>query len=318
VGRLSIFPERASTVAGEVDALYAFLTAVSILMTVLIFFCVFLFAVKYRRRTPNDRPRPIYGSIPLEITWSAVPFGVMLIMFGWGAKLFFESSTPPPNTLDIYVTGKQWMWKVQYPDGHAEINQLHVPTGRPVRLIMASEDVIHSFYIPAFRIKRDVVPGTYQTMWFEATKPGDYHLFCAEYCGTDHSRMRGVVTVMQPADYEAWLSGGRRGGTLTERGRTLFEQFGCAGCHAEAQRGRCPPLQNVYGRPQPLEGGGSVIADENYIRESIFDPNAKIVAGYQPNIMPSFQGQIDEQGLLELMAYIRSLSAPAAPKGVSK
>ncbi len=303
----SIFPARASTIAGEIDALYSFEVIVAGIMTVLIFFCVFLFAIRYRRRHPDERPRPIHGSVALEVAWSVIPFLVMLVMFGWGAKLYFESYTPPRDALDIYVVGRQWMWKVQHPGGQAEINELHIPIGTPVRLTLASQDVIHSFFIPAFRIKHDVVPGQYQTMWFQATQTGRFHLFCAEYCGTDHSGMGGWVTAMTPADYENWLSGGGKNGTMTEFGERLFTQFGCASCHVMGAQGRCPTLQYVYGHPVELEVGGTVMADDNYIRESILNPNAKIVRGYHPDIMPVFQGQVTEEQLMQLLAYIKSL-----------
>jgi cytochrome c oxidase subunit II len=304
MGVFSIFPERASTAAGEVDALYGFLLVVGVGMTALIFFFVFFFAIKYRRKSPDDpAPKAIHGSIPLEIAWSTIPFLVMLVMFAWGTKLYFQNYTPPPNdTLDIYVTGKQWMWKVQYPNGQREINELHVPTGRPVKLILASEDVIHSFYIPAFRLKHDVVPGSYQTYWFEATKIGRYHIFCAEYCGTNHSDMGGWVTVMEPAEYANWLSGGTEG-SMKEQGEKLFQQYGCVTCHLT-------DLANVFGKPVTLEDGRTVLVDEAYIRESILNPNAKIVKGYKPDIMPVYEGQIGDDGVLQLIAYIKSLSAP--------
>jgi cytochrome c oxidase subunit 2 len=305
----SIFPPRASTAAGEIDALYAFLLLVGIGMTVLIFLVVAVFAIKYRRKSPDDpAPKPIHGSIPLEIAWSVIPFLVMLVMFAWGTKLYFQNyASPPENSLDVYVTGKQWMWKVQYPGGQREINALHVPVGRPVKLTLASEDVIHSFFIPAFRLKHDVVPGSYETFWFQATKPGRYHIFCAEYCGTNHSAMGGWVTVMDPAAYESWLSGGA-GASMAEQGRALFEQYGCVSCHLTEQKGRCPSLRNVFGNPVQLDNGRTVMADEAYIRESIINPNAKIVFGYKPDVMPVFQGQINEDGLLQLIAYIKSLS----------
>jgi len=308
----SIFPAPASATAGEVDALYSFLLVVCIGMTAIIFFCVFFFAVTYRRKHEDDpAPKAIHGSLPLEIMWSVGPFFVMLVMFAWGTKLYFQNYTPPlHDTLDIYITGKQWMWKVQYPTGRAEINELHVPTGRPVKLIMASEDVIHSFYIPAFRLKRDVVPGSYQTYWFEATKPGRYHIFCAEYCGTNHSDMTGWVTVMEPNEYANWLAGST-GGSMKEQGEKLFQQYGCVTCHVTDREGRCPSLLNVFGRPVVLEDGRSVPADEAYIRESILNPNAKIVKGYPRDVMPVFQGQIGEDGLLQLIVYIKSLSPPA-------
>jgi cytochrome c oxidase subunit 2 len=308
---LSIFPPRASTTAGQVDALYMYLVLVSGLMCLLIFLAVFIFAIKYRRKSPDERPKAIHGSMMLEITWSVIPFLAMLVMFAWGTKLYFQNYTPPRfGTLDIYVTGKQWMWKVQYPNGVREINELHVPTGRPVKLILASEDVIHSFFIPAFRLKHDVVPGSYQTYWFEATKTGRYHLFCAEYCGTNHSEMTGWVTVMDPAEYETWLAGGTAGESMQQAGERLFQQYGCLNCHVLDQEGRSPSLRNVFGHSVQLENGRTVIADEPYIRESILNPNAKIVKGYKRNVMPVFQGQIGEDGLLPLMVYIKSLSQP--------
>ncbi len=305
-----LFPPRAAATAGEIDALYVFLVAVSGAMTLLIFFCIAFFALKYRRREGDPMPRPIHGSVVLETAWSVIPFFIMLAMFGWGTKLYFENYTPPKETLDIYVTGKQWMWKIQHPTGQREINELHVPTGRAVKLILASEDVVHSFYIPAFRLKHDVVPGSYQTYWFEATKPGKYHLFCAEYCGANHSKMTGWVTVMEPADYANWLAGSSTG-TMAEQGAKLFEQYGCITCHVLDSQGRCPTLRYVFGHPVVLEGGRTVNADEAYLRESILNPNAKIVKGYPRDVMPVFHGQIGEDGLLQLIAYIKSLSPPA-------
>ncbi len=308
MGTFSIFPPRASAGAGEVDALYSFLLVVGITMTALIFFFVFFFAIKYRRKHDDDRPRAIHGSLPLEIAWSVLPFLIMLMMFGWGTDLYFRNYSPPPtNTLDIYVTGKQWMWKVQHPGGQREINELHVPMGRAVKLTLASEDVIHSFYIPAFRLKHDVVPGSYQTYWFQPTKPGRYHIFCAEYCGTNHSRMIGWVTVMDPNAYETWLAGGV-GESLVEQGQKLFSQYGCVTCHVMDAQGRCPTLRYVFGKPVVLEDGRTVVADEAYLRESILNPNAKIVKGYHRDIMPVFQGQIGEDQLLQLIVYIKSLS----------
>jgi cytochrome c oxidase subunit 2 len=248
-----------------------------------------------------------------------IPFLVMLVMFAWGTKLYFQNYTPPrKDTLDIYVVGKQWMWKVQYPDGQREIDELHVPTGRTVKLTLASEDVIHSFFIPAFRLKHDVVPGSYETYWFEATQPGRYHIFCAEYCGTNHSEMKGWVTVMSPNDYQAWLRGGAPAESMAEQGHKLFAQYGCVTCHVTDQQGRAPALNNVFGHPVELEDGRTVIADEAFLRESILNPNAKIAKGYLPNIMPAFQDQIKEDGLLQLIVYIKSLSGfDAAAKTTS-
>jgi cytochrome c oxidase subunit II len=312
MGVFSIFPARASTSAGEVDALYAFLLVVGIGMTTLIFLAVFFLAIKYRRKSPDDpMPKAIHGSLPLEIAWSVIPLLVMLVMFAWGTKLYFQNYSPPPNnTFDIYITGKQWMWKIQYPTGQREINELHVPVGRAVKLILASEDVIHSFYIPAFRLKHDVVPGSYQTYWFIPTTPGRYHIFCAEYCGTNHSDMGGWVTVMAPNEFANWLAGGT-GGSMREQGEKLFQQYGCVTCHVTNSQGRCPSLLNVFGKPVVLDDGRTVLADEAYIRESILNPNAKIVKGYQHDIMPVFEGQISEDGLLQLIVYIKSLSPPA-------
>jgi len=314
MGVFSIFPSRASVAAAEVDALYTFLLVVGGAMTILIFAAVFFFAVRYRRKSPDDpAPKAIHGSLPLEVAWTVGPFLVMLVMFGWGTKLYFQNYTPPVHdTLDIYITGKQWMWKVQYPTGQREINELHVPMGRAVKLILASEDVVHSFYVPALRLKHDVVPGSYQTFWFEPKEPGRYHIFCAEYCGTGHSDMGGWMTVMTPSDYENWLAGGSGGGSMVEQGAKLFQQYGCVTCHVTDHEGRCPSLLNVFGRPVVLDDGRTVMADEAYVRESILNPNAKVVKGYKHDIMPVFEGQISEEGLLQLIVYVKSLSPPAA------
>ena len=317
MGIFSIFPDRASTAAGEVDALYAFLLVVGIAMTIIIFFFVAFFAFKYRRKGPDDRPKAIHGSLPLEIIWSVIPFLVMLVMFAWGTKLYFQNYTPPrKDTLDIYVVGKQWMWKVQYQDGQREINELHVPTGRAVKLTLASEDVLHSFYIPAFRLKHDVVPGSYETFWFEATNPGRYHIFCAEYCGTNHSEMKGWVTVMAPNDYQDWLRRGVPEESMAEQGERLFGHYGCVTCHVTDQQGRAPSLTDVFGHPVQLEDGRTVIADETFLRESILNPNAKVVKGYQHNLMPAFQDQIKEEDLLQLIVYIKSLSTSNGAAGL--
>lgn len=310
---IPMWPEAASTAASEVDKLYIFLVVVSVIMTTVIFLGVFLFAVIYRKKDPKYVPPHIHGSNVLEVAWSVAPFLVMLVMFVWGTKLYFDNYTIPTTSdaIDIYVVAKQWMWKVQYPEGQREINELHVPVGRKVRLTMASEDVIHSFFVPAFRLKRDVVPGHYNTAWFEATKPGRYHLFCAEYCGTEHSGMVGWVTVMEPGAYENWLSGGGTEGTMASQGEKMFQQLGCSTCHQLDEQGRGPNLRGLYGRPVLLEGGRSVQADGAYIRESILSPNAKIVAGFKSDVMPTFQGQVSEETVLQLIAYIKSLAPKA-------
>ncbi len=305
-----LFPQQASTVAARVDALYFFLIAVSVFFAVLIFLLVIYFAIRYRRHSELEVPRPLIGSTKLEITWTVIPFVIAMGIFVWGTTLYFDINRIPADTLDILVVGKQWMWKIQHPQGPREINNLHVPVGQAVKLTMTSEDVIHSFFIPAFRVKMDVLPGRYSRTWFEATKVGKYHLFCAEYCGTKHSAMGGWVYVMDPVDYEAWLSGGNAGEPLEVSGQKLFEQLRCNTCHLANATGRGPSLVGAFGKPVELQNGQTVVADEAYIRESILNPQAKIVAGYPQN-MPTFQGQITETGLLQIIAYIKSLQVEA-------
>lgn len=302
-----LFPEQASTLAAQVDYLYFFLIAVSLFFSVLIFFLIYIFSVRYRRKSEHEVPEQIPGLLKLEILWSVIPFLLCMVVFVWGATLYFDTYSPPKDALEYYVVGKQWMWHIQHPTGQREINELHIPTGQPIKLTMATEDVIHSFYIPAFRIKRDVVPGRYTSMWFEATKPGEYHLFCAEYCGTKHSQMRGRVVVMEPADYQNWLSGGVANEPLEVIGEKKFRQLACHTCHVDKPDARGPSLVGVFGEPVRLQNGQTVTVDETYIRESILNPNAKIAAGYRP-VMPTFKGQIDEVGLLQITAYIKSLA----------
>src|SRR5215510_10450359 len=304
---LPLFPEQASTGAMRVDALFMFLMAVSIFFAALIFFLVLYFAIKYRRRSEAEQPQPIRSDLRLEVLWTVIPLGLTMVMFAWGANLYFTMARPPADALEITVVGKQWMWKFQHPEGPREINELHVPIGRAVKLTMASEDVIHSVYVPAFRVKMDVVPGRYTSLWFEATQTGTFHLFCAEYCGTSHAGMIGQVVVMSPAAYEQWLSGGATGESLVAAGERLFQQLGCQTCHRTDAAARAPALEGLFGRTQRLQSGETIIVDEAYVRESILYPNAKLAVGYQP-IMPTFQGQISEEGLLQLIAYIRSLS----------
>lgn len=312
---LPLFPERASSHAGRVDALYFFLVAVSGFFALLITVLIIYYAIKYRRRSSDELGTPILGSMRLEVIWVVIPLILSMVIFLWGANVFFELSSIPAEHLDIYVVAKQWMWKFQHQDGQREINELHVPVNRNVQLTMATEDVIHSFYVPAFRIKADVVPGRYNTTWFKATKPGRYHLFCAEYCGTNHSGMGGWVVVMEPSEYQAWLSGGPAEGSLASRGQKLFQDLACNTCHRSDRQGRGPMLEGLFGKPVLLSNGETVIADESYIRESILYPKAKIVAGFRP-LMPTFKGLITEEQLLELVAYIKSLGAqPAPPSG---
>jgi cytochrome c oxidase subunit 2 len=290
-----------------VDALLYYLLGISIFFSGLIFLLLFIFAIRYRRRALAEPPPPsILGDLRLEILWTVVPFVITMSIFLWGASLYFTMSRPPAAALEVQVVGKQWMWKIQHPDGQREINELHVPLGRPVKVTMTSEDVIHSFFVPAFRVKMDAVPGRYTTLWFEATRAGEYHLFCTEYCGTVHSGMVGRVVVMEPVQYQQWLSGGVPGEPLAMAGERLFQQLGCVSCHRAEAQARGPALEGIFGKPVRLQSGDMVRVDEAYIRESILNPNAKIVAGYQP-IMPTFQGQISEEGVLQIIAYLRSL-----------
>jgi cytochrome c oxidase subunit II len=303
---LPLFPEQASTFAERVDALYYYLLSVSGFFVLLIFALIFYFAVKYRRRSEGEQTPPILGSIPLEVAWIVIPFILVMIMFVWGASLYFTAFSPPANAMEIFVIGKQWMWKVQHPEGRREIDELHVPVGYPVKLTITSQDVIHSFYIPAFRIKMDAVPGRYTSTWFEASKTGTFHLFCAEYCGTAHAGMGGRVVVMKPAEYEQWLRTGAPEESLVAAGGRLFQQLGCSGCHSQNSIARAPLLDGVYGKPVPLQSGQVVLADESYIRDSILLPQKDVVAGYAP-VMPPFQGRISEEELMQIIAYIRFL-----------
>lgn len=301
---LPFFPEQASTMAPRTDALLFFLVAVSAFFLVVIGCTVIYFAVKYRRRSDLDRPPRISSPLALEVVWIAIPVGLTMIMFYWGADLYTQIKRPPDNATEVFVIGKQWMWKIQHMEGVREINELHVPVGHPIKLTMTSEDVIHSFFVPAFRVKQDVVPGRYTTTWFEATKVGTYELFCAQYCGTDHARMTGHIIVVEPSAYDAWLSNSP-GAAVASIGEKLFEQLGCVACH-RVTTPRGPSLVGLFGRTVHLQNGATLLADDVYLRESILDPAAKIVAGYQP-IMPTFKGLVSEEGLLQLLAYIKSL-----------
>jgi cytochrome c oxidase subunit 2 len=308
-----LWPVRAAAGAGNVDALYIFLLALSGFMCLAIFTMILVFATKYRRQRGVEAEQ-IEGSSALEITWSIIPLGIFMVIFVWGAVIYFHERTPPRDASEVYVVAKQWMWKLQHQEGPREINELHVPVGRNVKLIMTSQDVIHSFYVPAFRIKQDVLPGRYTTAWFRASKPGTYHLFCSQYCGTMHSGMIGQVVVMEPPQYEAWLSGGATSGSLAASGDSLFQQLGCSTCHRSDAQGRGPNLVGIFGKPVQLEGGRTVIADENYIRQCILSPAANIPSGFKP-IMPVFAGLVSEEQLTALVAYIKSLTP--APSGTA-
>jgi len=305
---LPLFPPRASALAWQVDGLYFLLVAVSAFFTLLIFVLIFVFAIKYRREV-HPHPVQIEGSLPLELTWTLIPLGICMIFFAWGSLIYFQEARAPKGSMEVYAVAKQWMWKFEHETGQREINQLHVPVGRDVKMIMSSQDVIHSFFVPAFRVKADVLPGRFTMTWFRPTVPGTYYLFCAEYCGTQHSGMIGEVVVMEPAAFQAWLSGGGASGSLASNGQQLFQQLGCSTCHRFDTQGRGPNLVGAFGKPVLLEDGRTVVADENYVRESILNPGAKIVAGFKP-IMPSFQGQVSEESLMALVAYVKSLAQP--------
>jgi cytochrome c oxidase subunit 2 len=317
-----LFPESASSLAGDVDALYLVWVAISVFFTLLIAGLILYLMARYRRRDPDDVGADEQAPVWLEIAWSAIPLAITLVMFAWGTLVFYDIYRPPQDAVEYTAIGRQWMWKLQHPEGQREINTLHVPVGQSVRLKLASEDVIHSFYIPAFRVKQDVVPGRYTSLWFRPTKVGVYHLFCAEYCGAEHSKMVGSVIVMEPQDYENWLSGGTGGKSMVSSGGELFQSLACVTCHVGApgrtQRG--PSLEGVYGHQVALADGRAIVADDNYIRESILTPTAKVVAGYDP-VMPTFQGQVSEEQLSQLVAYVRSLggtgSSPAGGTGGS-
>ncbi len=306
------FPQQASEQAAQVDAIYFFLVAVSGFFAALIAILVVAFAFKFHRKRHDQVGDAIHGSIALELLWTIIPLGITMIMFVWGAQLFFHLTRPPKGAMEIYIVGKQWMWKAQHMDGAREINELHVPVGRAVKLIMGSEDVIHSFFIPEFRVKADVIPGRYNTMWFTASKPGKYHIFCTQYCGTKHSAMIGWVTALGPSDYQAWLSGGSTTGTMADAGEKLFSSLACNSCHLDTGQGRGPVLKGAYGKPVELEGGATVTMDDAYIRESILTPQAKVVRGFQP-VMPPFQGLVSEEQLLQLIAYVKSLGTSQGP-----
>ncbi len=312
--QLPIYPEQASNFAPHVDALMLFITAVCVFFAAAITTAIVVFFFKYHRKESNAVGIPIQEDSRLEAVWMIVPLILSMAMFGWGAVIYVDYRRAPLDTLDIYVIAKQWMWKAQQPSGLKEINELHVPVGRNIRLILASEDVIHDFFVPAFRVKMDVVPGHYNTMWFRPTKPGRYHFFCSQYCGTNHALMGGWVTVMEPSDYAAWLSGSS-GGTanLVVAGEKLFAEKACITCHVANGTGRAPSLNGMYGAQVLLADGSTVVADEAYVRESILQPNAKIVARYPP-LMPTFQGQLTEEQILALTAYIKSLQSQPVPE----
>jgi len=308
-----LFPDSASNHAGNVDALFVIWAVISIFFTILIAGLIVYFMARYRRKHPEEVGTNEEMAVWLEIAWSAIPLAIALTMFVWGTSVFFDLYRPPANAVEYTAIGRQWMWKIQHPEGQREINTLHVPVGQAVKMKLASEDVIHSFYIPAFRIKQDAVPGRYTSIWFQATRPGVYHLFCAEYCGAEHSKMIGSIIVMEPRDYENWLAGGAAGKSMVASGADLFQSLACVTCHRAGDTGRLargPALEGVYGSQVKLADGRTVTADDDYLRESILNPTAKVVAGFDP-VMPTFQGQVSEEQLSQLIDYVKSLGATA-------
>jgi cytochrome c oxidase subunit 2 len=296
--------------ASAVDLLFAGLLTSSVLVIVLLFFLLLRFAVHYRAGNAGaDRDHRIKKTWHWEVSWTVATLVAFLLLFVWSAQLYLRLGDAPADAMPIYLVGKQWMWHVQHVGGQREINELHLPLGPAVRLVMSSQDVIHSFFIPAFRIKHDVVPGATETLWFRPRKPGVFHLFCAEYCGTDHSRMTGRIVVMEPAEFAQWLAQQDVSGTLAANGERLFRQLGCSGCHGAGSSVRAPALDGLYGRAVPLSDSTIEVADERFIRDSILKPRSRVVAGYEP-LMPSYEGRISEDELVSIVAYIKSLTGP--------
>jgi cytochrome c oxidase subunit 2 len=308
-------PPSASNFAPEYDFIFYTLLALTILFTLIVGIAVTVFTIRYRRGTKVDRSRPIYEDLRLELTWTIIPLILGLIMFFFGARLFIHMKTPPPDAQEIFVIGKQWMWHAQHANGVRENNTLHVPVGRPVKLTMISQDVIHAFYIPAFRVQYHVVPGRYTQMWFTATKAGVYHLFCGMYCGTQHSEMGGKVVAMDPKDWANWIANGGNTVppmTMEQAGHRLYNRLSCNNCHGAESNLRAPSLYGIYNSKRSFANGGAAIADDTYIRESILRPHNRLTQGYGPT-MPAYEGQLSEEDVLNLIAYIRNIGGMANP-----
>jgi len=301
----ALFPREASTIAPYADELYFFLILITIVGVLLVGALIFGFSILYRK---EKHPVAIQneGSTLMEATWTIIPLAIFLVCFVWGALLYFRIYNPPTNAMNIYIVGKQWMWKAEHPGGQHEINALHVPTGRPVQLTMISQDVFHSFSLPDFRVKREVIPGRYTTVWFEATTPGTYHIFCTQYCGTKHSAMIGQVTVLTPEDYQKWTEESTSGMSLAQNGERLFASMGCNACHSGSAAARGPNLAGVYGSKLQLANGSQVLVNDAYLRDAILNPSQHVTAGYAP-IMPTYQGQVSEEGLIDLVEYVKTL-----------
>ena len=303
----ALFPAEASTIAPYTDALYFFLVAISLVGLVFVTALIFYFSIRYRR-DKNPVATQVEGSTILEATWTIIPLALFLVVFVWGGLLYFRIYNPPSNSMNIYIVGKQWMWKAEHPGGQHEINALHVPIGQPIQLTMISQDVFHSFSIPDFRVKREVIPGRYSTVWFQATDAGTYHIFCTQYCGTLHSGMIGEVTAMAPADYKKWLDESTSGTSLAQNGERLFASMGCNACHSGNAAARGPSLAGVYGSKLTLTDGSQVLVNDAYLRDAILNPSQHVTAGYAP-IMPTYQGQISEDGLIDLVEFIKQLQS---------
>lgn len=301
-----LFPPQAASGSHEVDALFFALTLISLFFIAIIFLPILFFSIKYRRGSPADRSNPANGSNLLESGWTLGAVVLSLGLFGWGALGYFHLERKPADAIEVQVVGKQWMWKIQHAEGKREINELHVPVDRTIALTMTSQDVIHSFFVPAFRVKQDVVPGKYTSEWFKPTRTGEYHIFCSQYCGTQHARMIGRVIVMQPAAYEKWLKSGEQTESIVLAGQRLFHDRGCSGCHAANSKFHAPLLEGLYRKPVPLADGTMVTADDQYLRDSILQPAKQISAGYE-NIMPSYTGHLSEEEILALIAYLKAI-----------
>ncbi|MGA9120066.1 MAG: cytochrome c oxidase subunit II [Bacteroidota bacterium] len=302
-----LLPVQASAGSSQLDLLFFALVGISAFFIILIFVLIVVFSIRYRKERVVDREIRRRDFAKLEVTWIVIPTLISLVIFGWSAWLYFENKTPPPDAMEIYVTGKQWMWKIQHQEGNREIDELHIPVNRPIKLMMTSQDVIHSFFIPAFRVKQDVLPGRYTTEWFTPTRIGEYHLFCAEYCGTNHSAMIGKIVVMDPVDYEHWLATSGTNETLASAGEQVFKKYGCAACHKDVGSTRGPSLMGLPGSTVSLIEGQTAVADREYLIESITDPGAKVVAGYKP-IMPTYRTTLSPEQLNELVEYLLTLT----------
>jgi cytochrome c oxidase subunit 2 len=317
-GAASLFPVQppaASTIAGGIDLLYYFLTGITVFFTVLIFSIIFYFMIRYRRRSPDDVPPETHAPLALELAWTLIPSAICVVIFFWASYLFVRNARPPAASTEIFVIGKQWMWHIQHPEGPREINELHVPVNQPVQLTMTSQDVLHDFYIPAFRVKKDVVPGRYTQLWFEATQVGTYHLYCAQYCGTNHALMIGWVYVMSPNDYAAWLAGGEQNASMAQDGARLFSVLGCNSCHADAgQNAQGPSLAGLWGQTQKFADGSSHVVDETLVRQAILTPDSVELPNYKHN-MPTYKGQLSEEQMLQLIAYVKTLGTEERKSG---